>query len=305
MTSKQTQNLEIPLGIEAHRFASKFAAEQATNEKSKQVYLNTLAVYAVHRYLKWLGIETYLNHSDCWNPILRNRWNVADLAVPDIGKLECRPVLPRENTISLPPEVSEDRLGYLAVQLTEDLNQVQLLGFTKVVVAEVLEISRLRSPNELVNELSLPPPQPKSLVNLENWFTGIFDEIWLPIEALLGYKQLAFRGFRGKSREEKIERAKSIDLGLLVNHQQVTLVLSIWTEENQEKGVLVQIYSMKEGESLPPGLKLTVTLESDQAEVIAREGDNLIQREFSEQPGKQFTVQISLDNKSVSEKFVV
>ncbi|NEQ85170.1 MAG: DUF1822 family protein, partial [Moorea sp. SIO2I5] len=104
MTIQDMQNLEITLGIKAHRFASKFAAEQATTTKSKQVYLNTLAVYAVHRYLKYLGIDTDLNESDCWNPILRHQWNVADLVVPGIGTLECRPVLPGETTVSLPPE---------------------------------------------------------------------------------------------------------------------------------------------------------------------------------------------------------
>jgi hypothetical protein len=294
MNSKEMQKTEIPLGIEAHCWAGKFAAEQATTEKSKQVYLNTLAVYAVHRYLKWLGIETDLSQSDCWNPILRNRWNVADLVVPDIGKLECLPVLPEETTVSLPSEVTEERIGYLAIQFSDRLDQVQLLGFTRTAIVEVLEISRLQSLDELIDLIS---PQP---VNLEDWVAAIFDEVWLPIEALLSPRKLSY----ARSRD-KIERAKKIDLGLLVNDQQIALVVSIWTEENQEKGVLIQVCSMGEKESLPPGLKLTVTLESDEAEAIAREVDNLIQLEFSELPGKQFTVQVSLENESVTEKFVV
>ena len=89
MNSQHQKLLEIPLGIEAHRLAGEFATEQVNTEKSKRVYLNILAVYAVHRYLKWLGIETSLMQSDSWNPILRNKWNVADLEIPRIGKLEC------------------------------------------------------------------------------------------------------------------------------------------------------------------------------------------------------------------------
>ncbi|MGB3514404.1 MAG: DUF1822 family protein [Microcoleaceae cyanobacterium] len=295
------QNLEIPLGIEAHRFASKFAAEQTTNEKSKQVYLNTLAVYAAHRYLKWLGIETNLNQSDCWNPILRNKWNVADLVIPDIGKLECRPILPGEKTITLPPEVTENRIGYLAIQFSDRLEKVQLLGFTKAAV-EVLEVNHLLSLDNLIDAISHPP---QKKVNLAAWFEGIFDEVWLPIEEVLNPKRFAFKAFNLSNRDDKIERAKKIDLGLLIDSQKVALLISIWTEENQEKGVLVQVYPMGEQNSLPPGLKLTIILASDEAEAIARKADNLIQLEFSEHPGKEFTVQLSLDNESITEKFIV
>ncbi|NES06676.1 MAG: DUF1822 family protein [Okeania sp. SIO2F4] len=312
MTHTEMKNLEIPLGIEAHRLAGEFATEQATNEKSKQVYLNTLAVYAVHRYLKWLVIETDLSQSDCWNPILRNRWNVADLVIPEIGTLECRPVLVGETTLLLPPEVMEDRIGYLAVQFRNIWDRVEILGFAKAPVAEVLQISQLLSLDDLIDAIS-PAPKTESLVNLDNWVRGIFDELWLPLEALLIPKRLAFKGFqtiRGgqterAEKEEKIERAKKINLGLLVNRQQVALVVSLWTETEEEKGVLIQVVPMGESKSLPRGLKLKVILESDEAEVIAREADDLIQLEFSEYPGKEFTVQVSFDNESVTEKFVV
>ncbi|NET16875.1 MAG: DUF1822 family protein [Okeania sp. SIO1H6] len=301
MKNQQMPNLEIPLGVEAHCFARKFATEQTTNEKSKQVYLNTLAVYAVHRYLKWLGIETNLNKSDCWHPIIRNKWNVADLVIPEIGTLECRPVLPGETTIILPPEVTENRIGYLAIQFSDRLEKVELLGFAKAAV-EVLEIRHLLSLDNLIDAISNPPPK---IVNLAAWFEGIFDEVWLPIEGLLIPKKLAFKSLGESSKDDKIERAKKIDLGLLIDGQQVALLISLWREENQEKGVLVQVYPMGEQTILPPGLKLTVILESDEAEVIAREADNLIQLEFSEHPGKEFTVQLSLDNESITEKFVV
>ena len=261
--------------------------------------MNTLAVYAVHRYLQYLGIKTDLSQSDCWNPILRYQWNVADLVVPGIGILECRPVLPGETTISLPPEVTEERMGYLAIQFSERLDKVQLLGFAKKAVLGVIEVSQLRSVDELIAELS---PKP---INLTAWLEGIFDEIWLPIEAILSPKELAFRSFREPSREDKIERAKTIDLGLLVNSQQMALVVSIWAEDNQEQGVLIQVCPINKAETLPLGLKLTVTLESDEAEAVAREADRLIQLEFYEVPGKQFTVRVSLENESITEKFVV
>lgn len=292
------QKTEIPLGIQAHRLAGQFAAEQTTKEKSKQVYLNTLAVYAVHRYLKWLGIETNLSQSDCWNPILRNRWNVADLVIPDIGKLECRPVLPGETTVSLPPEVTEERIGYLAIQFSDRLDKVQLLGFTKTPVAEVLEISRLGSFDELIDVISptvipLPTVKPLKLEDLEK----LFDETWQPVEPVL-----TIRGI--ETQEDEIERVKRIDLGLLVDRQQVDLVATISLEENQEVRFLFRVRPTEKNEFLPPGLKLKVILESDSEEVEAQEADSWIQLALTELPGKLITVQISLGDESVTEEFV-
>lgn len=129
MTSIDNLNLTIQLTQQAHQDARKFAAQQSTPEKVKQVYLNTLAVFAVCNFLEWMKIPIDLTEADSWNSIIRRFNNVADLAIPDLGKLECRPVLPHETVINLPPEVTEDRIGYIAVQFQEQLNEVQLLGF--------------------------------------------------------------------------------------------------------------------------------------------------------------------------------
>ncbi|NJO60810.1 MAG: DUF1822 family protein [Richelia sp. RM2_1_2] len=313
MKNKEEQFIQIPIGIEAHRFADKFAAEQINIEKSKQVYLNTLAVYAVHRYLKWLGIKTDLNKSDCWNPILRHRWNIADLVIPNIGKLECRPVLAGETTISVPPEATEERIGCLVVQFSEDLSQVQLLGFTKTTAAGVIEISRLRSLDEFIHVIS---PQP---VNLGNWFAAIFDEVWQPIDTLFNPQELAFnprglafKGLKKDNGEEKIssseiiERFKEINLGLLANSQQLNLVVSIRKEKNQELGCLFQIFPMNMEEYLPVGLKLKVILESGEREDIveAEETKKKLRIRLAELPGKLITVQVHMDNEYVTEKFI-
>ena len=100
----------------------------STVEKGKRVYLNALAVYAVHSYLKWLQIQTDLKESDCWNPVKAALSNVADLVILNVGKLECCPVLPQETVILLPDPI-ENRIGYVAIQFQESLDSVQLLGF--------------------------------------------------------------------------------------------------------------------------------------------------------------------------------
>lgn len=145
--------LTVPLELKAHELARQLAAVQSTVQKGKRVYLNALAVYAVHSYLKWLQIETDLNFSDSFNPAKVALANIADLVITGIGSLECRPVLPGETTIFLPEEVIENRMGYVGVQFSDRLDSVQLLGFTpsldssnppqQIAVAELMPIDAL------------------------------------------------------------------------------------------------------------------------------------------------------------------
>jgi hypothetical protein len=145
--------LTVPLELKAHEMARQLAAVQSTVQKGKRVYLNALAVYAVHSYLKWLQIETDFNSSDSFNPAKTALANVADLVITGIGSLECRPVLPGETTIFLPDKVIENRIGYVGVQFSDRLDSVQLLGFTpsfdssnppqQLAVAELMPIDAL------------------------------------------------------------------------------------------------------------------------------------------------------------------
>jgi hypothetical protein len=153
MNTTEIPLLTVPLELKAHEMARQLAAVQSTVQKGKRVYLNALAVYAVHSYLKWLQIETDLNYSDSFNPAKTALANVADLVIPGIGSLECRPVLPGDTTIFLPEEVIENRIGYVGVQFSDRLDSVQLLGFVpsldssnppqQIAVAELMPIDTL------------------------------------------------------------------------------------------------------------------------------------------------------------------
>jgi hypothetical protein len=155
MTYTPDAILTISLNTEKHKIARQFALDQDTTQKGKHVYLNTLAVLAVHSFLDWLGIENDLETSDSWNPAVRCFHNVADLVVPNIGKIECRPVLPGETIISLPVEVTEDRIAYVGVQFQEQLNEVQLLGFCRTLdsetTTETIEIASLEPIETLID----------------------------------------------------------------------------------------------------------------------------------------------------------
>jgi hypothetical protein len=146
-------------------------------------------------------------------------FDVADLVLPGIGKLECRPVLHGKTAISLPPEVTEDRIGYVAVRFSESLNEVHLLGFVRAVaispVSEQILIAELQPLDALLDCIPDPVPQPvlsasqvrelpQSLtyclvpsvaqpvpsasqvrVNLSRWLDNIFESGWQTVEALL------------------------------------------------------------------------------------------------------------------------
>ncbi|BAY35399.1 hypothetical protein NIES2107_73110 (plasmid) [Nostoc carneum NIES-2107] len=157
MSNTTSPLLMVPLDLEIHSRARHLAAQQSTVEKGKRVYLNALAVYAVHSYLKWLQIPTNFQESDCWNPVKAALSNAADLVIPNVGILECRPALPQETVILL-PSTSENRIGYVAIQFQESLDSVQLLGFApafdEVNLPAQLEVSQLQPIDALIEQIT-------------------------------------------------------------------------------------------------------------------------------------------------------
>ncbi len=131
MNSTETHYLTISLYPDAYVWAKQFAAQQANEEKSKQVYFNTLAVCAVRQFVQEIGFETNLAAGDSWHSVIRMVHDVGDLVIPNLGKIECRVVMPEDTAISLPAEVTEDRIAYVAVRIQEQLTSVELLGFMR------------------------------------------------------------------------------------------------------------------------------------------------------------------------------
>lgn len=144
MTTNITEHdriIAIPLGISAWEIADRFANAQSNPAKAEQVRRNTLAVSAVRDYLNWHEIETDVTASDCWNPAVRIMEDVADLVLPNLGRVECRPVAPGEETCELPMETLMGRMGYFWVELDLDASVARLVGFAEPTFEEeVLEV---------------------------------------------------------------------------------------------------------------------------------------------------------------------
>jgi len=292
--------INIPLGLEPHRLAQQFCRRQVDGKKAKQVYLNTLAVWAVHFYLKCMEIETNLEESDSFNLGMQTIANVADLDIVNIGKLECRPVLPGEKLVDIPPEVLENRIAYVAVQMSESLRECEILGFATAVSGEALALGELQSIEELLPSLNFE----RSPVNLSRWFQDIFEEGWKALHELLPPEdpQLAFN-FRGETRQG----AQLINLGIERDCKQVILAVTIAKDSPDEVEVLVEVRSPSEQTYLPENLQVKLLNAAGEAVLEAQsmsENKN-IQLEFTGEPEDRFSVRIILGDVVVTENFVI
>lgn len=310
MNGTQQDYLQVPLGKDAHRKAEEFAAEQDSVDKGKQVYLNTLAVYAVNNYLKWLSIETALHQSDSWNWDIRTFFDIADLMLPSIGRIECRPVLPGEAAVILPQEVTKERIGYVGVRFNAQLDFVEILGFfpARPIIGnlETIEINRFESIDILIDIIN----RRKMKVNLCQWLEGIFNQDWESPELVLAGN---FRGSNSRSaatitRQDKdyqtnsISRAKIVDVG-----KQIILLMELTPTNSAVFDIRLRVYPAENTLHLPPDLQLTIFDESGNAcmNTQADIADDWMQLEFGCQHEEKFSVELKLGETSLTEEFIV
>ncbi|MEO0970546.1 MAG: DUF1822 family protein, partial [Cyanobacteria bacterium J06639_18] len=282
--------------------AEEFAAEQYSLEKSKKVYLNTLAVYAVHSYLTWLNIKTTLT-GDSWHKSLRATFDAADLEVVNVGKLECLPVLPGKKTISLPPEATIDRIGYVVVQFHQKFDAVKLLGFISINAifepSEIIKLNDLRPLEALLETIHI--------VNLRQWLEGIFKQDWQVPELLISHN---LRGtaitdpltLESKSQSQSVSRAKVVNIG-----KQVVLMVQLTSNVGDVFDIRVRTYPGEDETYLPADLQLLILDEDHNPcmEVHSSNIDNWIQLEFSCEHEKKFSVILMLGDTTIKEDFVV
>lgn len=317
--------LLVPLGTEAHRTAREFAIEQSTPQKGKQVYLNTLAAIAVHNYLKWLEIETDFRFDANWESTLAGLLNSRELLIPDIGKLECYPVLPEGKYLRPNPTIDTDLIGCVAVRFDENLNKGELFGFVPTAkistIPKKIRIDSLQPLDSLLDcihdildnvtaaNFNIAP------VNLSNWLENIFTDGWLKLEDLLSTpkENLAFSTRSNfsdnlENSEEGITRGKKIDLGIQLGNKQFALIVTLLpTTEDEEVYICLRVYPTGNQIYLPKNLQLTVLDETGTScvEISTRDEDNWIQSEFSGQTGEEFSVKLVLGDISITEDFVI
>jgi Protein of unknown function (DUF1822) len=300
----------VPLSFEAHSLAQNCCKQQSNPHKAKQIYLNTLAVYAVDFYLRCLGFKTEDKQSDSRDRIDLKFMDVADLSIARLGKLECRPVLPDARVCQIPPEVWSDRIAYLAVEMNRTLKRATILGFVTTASAEV-PIARLRSLAdfpEYLNRIQQTISTSKIATNLSQWFEGSFEIGWQAWETLCGTNQRNLATVREITQfKTDVRRAKLIDLEMQLGAQSVALAIALSENPDGTVKVLVQVHPGRPQTYLPPNLRLAMLSEFDEIlqEVRSRSHDNYIQlKRFEGQTGDIFRIQIALNDISITEDFI-
>jgi len=311
-TSQSTMNpsldyftFSVPLMVTAHTQAKQFVRHQSNRQKAQQVYLNTLAVYAVNFYLQCQDVETDLETSSSWNPVMQTLLDVADLEIKDRGKLECRPVVSGAEIVKIPAEVWENRIGYVVVQFDESWQEATLLGFTEAVNREELPLSQLRSLAELPTYLDKIKP----LIDLSQWLEGVFTAGWQTLETILQPRQaeLAFSFRNANSPTSAITRGKVLDLGLQTGSHQLALLVDLVEGSTvPDIDISVEVCPIGDQFQLPPELQLIIFNEEGKAMMQAEAGScEGLKFEFSGEPGERFGVKVALSELSVTENFLI
>ncbi len=226
------ETISIPLSVADRAIATRFANQQLSTTKARQVYLNTLAILAVKHYLHLLSIPADLSTSESWNPADRLLADLADLHLAGVGRLECRPIRLGESMCRVPPDSWNDRLAYLVVALDRPCHSGTLMGFVPALTQPLLPITELKPLSAFLAylyQLQWSPMKP-SLNSIEtNNGEGIREGItaginglsrsepswqvveqglgqvltflgqgWQAAESLLTPSQLAFRSYGGR-----------------------------------------------------------------------------------------------------------
>ncbi len=310
--SQQDTTLIWPITQQGKTIAQQFARGHTQPAIAERVRRNTLAVWVIHDFLDAIGIASDLSTSDSWNPVIQIMEDIADLVIPGVGRLECRPVAAQDDHRVL---AAAERIGYVAVALDEAVGEASLLGFVAEVPSTRPWLDQLQPMEDFPAHLhhlrqESPDQQPSGLTCLSRWLEGYFDSGWQSAEELLAQYAWtpAFR--QGSSPTQtplQIKQAKQLDLGVTLGAEQVTLVLEIDQDTESMVNIRVRLYPLGGPLYLPEKLTVAVLDETDTVCLTAqaRSVDNYLQLYFRGHPGEPFKVQVTLRDVCIVENFII
>lgn len=149
-----------------------------TESKRETIRKKLLAIRVVERWLTLLEIPTDFQQSYSSNPTLNAGDDVADLWLPNVGRLECCAVLPGAVAMRTPPESWTDRIGYIAVEISEDNKQGQLLGFLESTTTEIVALDELESADALLMAIATLKVETSLWERLQSWGEQLVQQGW-------------------------------------------------------------------------------------------------------------------------------
>ncbi|MEM9219010.1 MAG: DUF1822 family protein [Cyanobacteria bacterium P01_F01_bin.150] len=340
ITEELMFTMSIPL--KAHAIAQDFCQKQPDTNKAKQIYLNTLAVYSVNEYLGYFSISTNLLASDSWNSSLQYLSDVADLDIPNYGRLECRPVLPNDTSCYVPADVWSDRSGYVAVQFDADLKEASFLGFLTSVQSSSIALDEWQPFETFIETLSqaiqtataqataqatdkieagmavATPPVAEvktqgssAIVRLSQWLEGAIDQTWQRIRHDFLSPELS-PSFRATpdtqlAKSAQVVCSKQVNWADEASGIPLSLIIGLASsEQSEETDIWVKISPQEPDQHLPLDLELLVVDEDDHTVIQTKSrGTEGIQLRFGAQPNEQFGVKVIQGLREMVETFVV
>jgi hypothetical protein len=218
-----------------------------------------------------------------------------------------------EEFVSIPAEVRSDRIGYVAVEIAQSLEEVKLLGFVKKGDREKVPLSKLESLENLLEYLDeLKPEYLDELkpVDLIQWLHNVFDIGWEATEKVFEARQEFQFAFRSSQILEisdpangvtQIKRIKAVELE---PGETINLMLGIMPTNHGDFDISIELFPAENEIMLPEDVELIVLDERGKSLVQARANktDSLLFK-LSAEPGEQFSVKIALGDFSHSESF--
>ncbi len=341
MLINQSLCVAIPLTQTMRDIARRSASRHSSPEKQGQVYRNLLTVQAVATYLARMGVDTHCQESYSYDLAAQLAFDVADLMLPGIGRLECRPVQPKTLHCEVPMETWDDRLGYIAVEL--DAQEARLLGFLPEVKMSSVPLHSFRPLTELFDALVVREH------SLGAWLVGQAMAQWLdlrqwrsqdtslaaflsggpaiaPIDPTLPDTALQIQQLEGAMDKAQDDEAlwtaadrlwqiapnhaqatvrRVLDLGLALEGVALALMVGVLPRRDGQMALLLRVAPIKQV-YLPRGLVLAGLYPDGTpfATVEARAADNLIQLKFQAEARERFSVRLSLGETTITEHFV-
>jgi hypothetical protein len=312
--SSFTVNIDRP----AHEWAAKFASCQTSIYRGRKVYLNTLAICAVRQYLSCVcQLDLDLDQGDSWQLELHSIMDAADLVIPNVGKIECLVLLPNATEILLPPVAIDDRIGYVIVQFSHDLNSVELLGFVAEPTSAIISIDQIQPLDQLLDLIYL-----SRVNNLGEFLAGILGIGWEPIENFMATNSTnapANQEFVLRNKIVSVPRNSSYDsirdftagkmINLRANISNIPLLLLIGLNQESDGQVKVKIRLHSGGNVsvLPANIELALQAANDDllSQVKYPRAMGFIQlQSFKLQSGTEFKIHVALGSDGFTESFI-
>ncbi|MEL7039426.1 MAG: DUF1822 family protein [Cyanobacteria bacterium J06592_8] len=305
--------LTIPITSRERRLAEQFKMQHAQPELTEQVYRNTLAVWAVNYYCQCLEIPTNLEGSDSWDSVMQSLSDVADLNLPGIGQLECRPVESGATTVEIPAEVWGDRIAYIIVELNPFYTEAKLLGFLPSTSTGKVPLSLLQPLENLPDVLA--PPQPQIITDLSDWLHHQFEESWQAIDSFIKDTQIAYAvrtkyAYRtvpesSSGGKPAVERIKLLGAEIEQAGKPLAMLVEVKPTSISEVDIGIEVSPTQVSES-PQNLHVMILDETGDVLMEAQaKSTEEIKLEFSGEKGDRFSVQLVWDDLCLTEQFAI